>query len=168
MEIIEKYDKLNLGCGNDIKKGYLNLDFEKFKGVDLFYDLNKLPYPFKDNQFSEVIMQNILEHLNDPYQIMREIYRICKNNSIVLIRTPHFSSNNAWGDLQHKRGFNTVTFTNSNVSTMFKVEKQELTFPHIRFFVKYLAKINPIFYEKNLAYIFPAIDLVVRLRVIKK
>ncbi|MEK6818572.1 MAG: hypothetical protein AABY10_01420, partial [Nanoarchaeota archaeon] len=83
-------------------------------------------------------------------------------------RTPHFSSNNAWGDLQHKRGFNTVTFTNSNVSTMFKVEKQELTFPHIRFFVKYLAKINPIFYEKNLAYIFPAIDLVVRLRVIKK
>src|SRR3989344_5706428 len=96
MKVQEK--KLNLGCGNDIKPGYLNVDFETFHGVNLVYNLNKLPYPFKENQFEEIIMRNILEHLDNPYNIMKEIYRISKQNAKVIIRTPHFSSNNAWGD----------------------------------------------------------------------
>ncbi|MDO8460021.1 MAG: methyltransferase domain-containing protein [Nanoarchaeota archaeon] len=159
--------KLNLGCGNDIRRGYLNLDFESFSGVDMVHDLNKFPYPFPDNSFKEIIMQNILEHLSNPYKVMLEIHRISSPGARVFIRTPHFSSNNAWGDLQHTRGFNTDTFINQNMKDLFEVVSQEITFAHIKFFVRFLAKINPKFYEKHLAYIFTAVDLIVELKVKK-
>ncbi|PIN90895.1 hypothetical protein COU60_00945 [Candidatus Pacearchaeota archaeon CG10_big_fil_rev_8_21_14_0_10_34_76] len=159
--------KLNLGCGEDVKKGYLNIDFEKFKGVDKLINLNNLPYPFKDNSFDEILMYNILEHLNDPYQIMKEIHRISKPEAIIKIRTPHFSSNNAWGDLQHKRGFNSETFKNSNMSSFYSIKSQIITFPHIRFFMRGLTKLNSVFYEKHFAYLFPAVDLVIELKVKK-
>jgi len=35
--------KLNLGCGNDIKKDYVNLDIAKLQGVNVVWDVNKLP-----------------------------------------------------------------------------------------------------------------------------
>jgi SAM-dependent methyltransferase len=159
--------RLNLGCGTDIKKGYLNIDFEKAKGIDKTHDLNVFPYPFKNNQFEEIEMRNILEHLNDSYNVMLEIHRICAPNAIVKIRVPHFSSNNAWGDLQHKRGFNTDTFKNDNISSKFEIISQEITFPSVRFFIKPLAKLNLSFYEKNFAYLFPALDLVVKLKAKK-
>ena len=41
--------KLNLGCGTDIKKGYINLDVAKLDGVDVVHDINRLPLPFKEN-----------------------------------------------------------------------------------------------------------------------
>lgn len=31
--------RLNLGCGRDIKKGWINLDILKLPGVDVVYDL---------------------------------------------------------------------------------------------------------------------------------
>ncbi|NCN98891.1 hypothetical protein COU62_03970 [Candidatus Pacearchaeota archaeon CG10_big_fil_rev_8_21_14_0_10_35_219] len=164
---MQKIEKLNLGSGDDIRPGYVNVDFEKFKGVDKIWDLNKIPYPFKDNQFNEIIMKNLLEHLDDAYKVMLEIHRISKKGALIHIRTPHFSSNNAWGDLQHKRGFNSETFKNSNMSDKFEILAQRITFPHIRFFMRSLAKINPVFYEKHFAYIFPAVDLVTKLRVKK-
>ena len=33
--------KLNLGCQDSIKKGYINLDKWKYKGVDVVHDLEK-------------------------------------------------------------------------------------------------------------------------------
>jgi len=159
--------KLNLGCGKDIKKGYLNLDFEKLPGVDKIYDLNKIPYPFKKNSFKEILMRNILEHLNNPYEIMNEIWRISKPNATIKIRVPHFSSCNVWGDLQHKRGFNFSSFTNPNITRKFKVISQKITFSHIKFFMRFFTKVHPLFYEKHLAYIFPAVDLVLELKTIK-
>lgn len=160
-------DKLNLGCGADVREGYINVDFEKFKGVNVMHNLSKIPYPFKKDSFTEIIMKNILEHLEDPYAVMKEIHRISKQGARIYIRTPHFSSHNIWGDLQHKRGFNTETFKNDNMKDLFEVVKQEITFPHIRFFMRPLAKINPIFYEKHFAYLFPAVDIVIELKAKK-
>ncbi len=164
---MNNFKKLNLGCGDDIREGYLNVDFEKIPGVDKVYDLNKLPYPFKDGTFDEIVMRNVLEHLNDAYLVMKEIHRIASPRGTVKIRVPHFSSNNAWGDLQHKRGFNSETFLNKNMTSLFRIKNQQITFSHYRFFMRPIASGNPVFYEKHLAYIFPAVDLVIELEVKK-
>jgi SAM-dependent methyltransferase len=162
--------KLNLGCGKDIKKGYLNVDFEdfeKFEGVDKVYDLNKLPYPFKDNQFEVILMHNILEHLDDSYKVMKEIFRILKPGGIVHLYVPHFSSDCAWGDLQHKKGYSIGAFTAPDVTWMFKVIKNKICFNRFRLITPLYANIFPVFYERVLAYIFPASHLDVTLKKIK-
>ncbi|MFH1500746.1 MAG: methyltransferase domain-containing protein [archaeon] len=159
--------KLNLGCGTDIKAGYLNVDFIKSPGVDLVRDLNKIPYPFKENQFKVIILRNILEHLDNPFLVIKEIHRISKPNAQIFLRVPHFSSNNVWGDLQHKRGFNTETFTRYNTSNLFKVINQKIVFGRLKKFMQPITNLIPVFYERHLAYMLTAVDIIIELRVKK-
>jgi len=103
-------NKLNLGCGLDYKEGYINMDFNEEVKADKHFNLNELPYPFKSNSFSEILMIRILEHLNNPDLVMKEIHRIAKPKAIIKIRVPHFSSIHTWIDIEHKRGYSIKTF----------------------------------------------------------
>ena len=47
--------KLNLGCGEDYKEGYVNVDFHGHVNIDVQHDLNSIPYPFADNSFDHVL-----------------------------------------------------------------------------------------------------------------
>ncbi len=98
--------KLNIGCGTDIKKGYVNLDMVKLNGVDVVHDLNKYPYPFEDNTFDEVIMISVLEHLGNTIKAIEEIWRICKNNAKVYITVPNYNSFHFFSNAQHTSLFN--------------------------------------------------------------
>ncbi|MDP2908668.1 MAG: methyltransferase domain-containing protein [Nanoarchaeota archaeon] len=107
---MEKKTKLNLGCGNDIKGGYLNVDIGEGKGVDIVWDLNKYPYPFEDNTFEEIVADMVLEHLNDKIKPMEEMIRICKNGAIIKITVPYYASKGALTHIDHKQFFSEGTF----------------------------------------------------------
>ena len=84
---------LNLGSGAKKIDGYINLDkFNTFK-PDIVHDLEKFPYPFNDNSIDKIIMSHVLEHLGQNpdifNNIMKELYRICKNGSVIDIIIPH-------------------------------------------------------------------------------
>jgi predicted SAM-dependent methyltransferase len=68
--------KLNLGCGEDKKPGYINLDSNPSVGPDVVYNLNIFPYPFADNAFDLIEASHILEHLDKPFAVMKELHRI--------------------------------------------------------------------------------------------
>jgi ubiquinone/menaquinone biosynthesis C-methylase UbiE len=57
------------------------------------HDLEVFPYPFPDNQFSEIYMDHVIEHLSDPLKVLQEIYRISAPDAKVYINCPHFSTN---------------------------------------------------------------------------
>lgn len=99
--------KLNLGSGEFPKPGFLNVDYYSITPPDVRHDLDIFPYPFEDNTFEVIEADHCLEHLRDPFAVMREIYRIAKPGAIVRIRVPHFSRGFTHAD--HKRGFD-VTF----------------------------------------------------------
>ena len=101
--------KLNLGCGYDIRKGWINLDIKEGRGVDIVHDLNTFPYPFKDNYFDEINADNIFEHLQNPKLFIDELWRISKNNGFIHISTTHFSNWASWGDITHVRPFNSTS-----------------------------------------------------------
>ena len=88
--------KLNIGCGRDIKKDYVNLDGARLKGVDVVHDLNKYPWPFSSNYFDEVYGRDVIEHLDDLVKAMKEIHRICKNGAKVRLIVPYWHSSAAF------------------------------------------------------------------------
>jgi SAM-dependent methyltransferase len=107
MTMILQSHKLNLGSGEFLKDGFVNVDFYSVSNPDVSHDLNQFPYPFDDNYFEVVEADHVLEHLADPFNVMRELRRICMPGATIHIRVPHFSRGFTHAD--HKRGFD-VTF----------------------------------------------------------
>ena len=99
--------KLNLGSGEFLKEGFVNVDFRSVSRPDVVHDLSKFPYPFQDDEFQHIEADHCLEHLPDPFGVMREIHRIGRNGATVIIRVPHFSR--GFTHAEHRAGFD-VTF----------------------------------------------------------
>lgn len=93
--------KLNLGCGKKIFDDFVNLDIKQFPGIDILWDLNITPYPFDNNRFDYILMDNIFEHIQNRKDLLWELKRIGKNNAIIDIIIPHFSSYTAYRDIEH-------------------------------------------------------------------
>ena len=168
--------KLNIGCGIDIQKGFVNLDRVKLEGVDVIHDLNKFPWPFKDNEFDFINCDQVLEHLDDIPYCLREIWRISKPGGKTHIAVPHYASPGAWFDLTHKHpfGWMSLDYMAANEIHRHSVghmhpheygEKEKFNILKRKFIFGKLHKIMgislfahnlPIVYEMlNLAYIFP-------------
>jgi hypothetical protein len=101
--------KLNVGCGFDIREGWVNLDSNGLPGVDIVHDIETLPLPFSDDTFEYVLCQDVLEHV-EYIPLLRDIWRIMRRGATLHIRVPHFTSANAYGDPTHRKLFNVETF----------------------------------------------------------
>ncbi len=168
--------KLNVGCGNDIKQGWTNLDFKRISGVDVVQDINKTPWPFKANSFDEVLCQDVLEHSDDVISVMNEIHRILKPNGIVLIRVPHFTSAGAFTDPTHRHFFGWGSFNYFQKASKyhyyadfsFEIVKRKLEFGKKfaiwNWLVQPLVNLMPMVYESTPLRIFPAMNLHFALR----
>lgn len=102
--------KLNLGCGLKKIEGFTGVDKIKTEATDVRHDLNVFPYPFSDNSVSEVVMDNVLEHLEDVIKVMDELYRISQPGAILRISVPYFKSNSAFTDPTHRHFFTETSF----------------------------------------------------------
>lgn len=101
--------RLNIGCGKDIREGWVNLDRAGLPGVDVVHDVQVLPLPFGDRTFDEILCKDILEHV-DYIPLLKDIHRILKANGKLAIRVPHFTSKDAYGDPTHRNLFTVHTF----------------------------------------------------------
>lgn len=84
----KKEVRLNLGCGRDYKKGYINVDVVTDFPVDVIADLSK-PLPFKSNYADEILASDILEHFTkeDGEIFLQECYRVLKVGGVLILRT---------------------------------------------------------------------------------
>lgn len=101
--------RLNLGCGTDIRAGWVNLDRAALPGVDVVHDLDVLPLPFADGAFTHVCAKDVLEHV-DYVPLLREIHRVLRPNGTLEIQVPHFTSADNYIDPTHVRRFSIRTF----------------------------------------------------------
>lgn len=102
--------KLNLGCGRKHRKGWVNVDNNEGNKPQIVHNLNKFPYPFKDDSVTYIVMDAVLEHLDDPIKVLEECHRILKPKCILEIQVPHYSSPQALTHPQHKHAFNIGCF----------------------------------------------------------
>lgn len=79
--------KLNLGCGDNLLEGYINVD-KYDKAADVQADITELPY--EDNSVDKVVAYQVIEHvpynLND--KLFAEIYRVLKPAGTAILETP--------------------------------------------------------------------------------
>jgi len=107
MPVEDKEDKkLNLGCGLNKFKGYINVDKNPVFKPDEVVDLNITPWPWKDNDITHIALKDILEHLGNDKQdlirIIKEMYRVSTHGALWEIQVPHWRSDNAFSDPTHK------------------------------------------------------------------
>jgi SAM-dependent methyltransferase len=102
-------DRLNLGCGDDILDGFVNVDIAPLPGVDLVHDLSDLPLPFEDESVSEIVCRDVLEHL-DYVPVLRDLHRILRPAGTIWISVPHYSSRSAFSDPTHRAWFSSYTW----------------------------------------------------------
>jgi len=105
---------LDVGCGNRKyeKAGFLTIGMDYiFKShADVIADLERMAVlPFKDNSFSYIHFSHVLEHFSKPVDVMKDIRRIAKCNSIVLVKVPHHSSVRSF-EIFHKTLWNYFSF----------------------------------------------------------
>jgi ubiquinone/menaquinone biosynthesis C-methylase UbiE len=92
--------KLNLGCGNKRKQGFVGVDFAPCDAADILADLTGT-LPFTDSSIDEIWLDNVIEHIQDIPQLMRELHRICRDGAIITLITPHFASADSWRGPTH-------------------------------------------------------------------
>ena len=82
--------KLNLCCGDDIRNGYVNVDFRRTHPNTIQADLSQLPWPFADESASEILLLDALEHFSWRLttRILLECFRVLEPGGSLVIQVP--------------------------------------------------------------------------------
>ncbi|HWI74367.1 MAG TPA: methyltransferase domain-containing protein [Baekduia sp.] len=98
----------DVGCGSKKFPGAFGIDISSDTDADLVHDLDAYPYPVEPNSFDQILMQDVIEHIAEPYKLMAELHRIARPGARIQLRTPHFSSALAYGDPTHRHFFSSM------------------------------------------------------------
>ena len=96
--------KLNLGSGIKRFPGFVNIDSDPNCNPDYIMQLGKDFFPFDENSVDEVIAHHVFEHIGEGFfNFLKDLYRVCKDGSIIDVHVPHPRHDYFLGDLTHIR-----------------------------------------------------------------
>lgn len=177
--------KLDLGCGISKRDGFVGVDSLSLQGVDVVHNLTSYPYPFENDIVDEIWMDNVLEHIPQPINVIEEIYRISKNGAKITIAVPYFRSFYSAIDPTHVNFFGVWWFKYFDPNhafhhkyqyskVKFQIERiefdREFKSKKMGFFRRNLIKFaerKPELYESRFSHLLPLNSLTYYLKVIK-
>lgn len=68
-------------------------------------DLDGGAIPFADGTFDAAFVKDVIEHVQDPLRLLREVRRVTRPGGAVVVSTPMEFPWVVWGDYTHVRGF---------------------------------------------------------------
>ena len=161
---------LDLGSGIKKNSNAIKVDINPKVNPDIVHNLNNFPYPFDNENFDEVIIDNVIGELNNFFKVMDEIYRIAKIGANIKISVPYFQSPYAFIHPNIKSFFTIRTFEyfdpNSEIFKRYKYSESTFQLVKLNFnegfksgltktTIRYLANKHPSFYERFLSHLIP-------------
>ena len=111
---------LDVGCGTgDFGRHQASPDLE-IHGVDadpgaveearrfeqaICLNLESTALPYDDESFDAVLARDILEHVQDPGRLVREIHRVMRPGGVLVASVVMARPQRVWADYTHVRGF---------------------------------------------------------------
>jgi SAM-dependent methyltransferase len=102
-----KFDMLDLGGRFGSPEGYISVDL---KDAEVNCDLNDKTWPFEDSSVGVIRAFDVIEHLKDPINTMRELHRILRPGGYLFIEVPSTDGRGAFQDPTHVSYFNINSF----------------------------------------------------------
>lgn len=106
---------LNLGCGRYPNgRGYVPAGsevvqhdlFRHASYVDVIWDLNVMPWPWRDGEFDLVVAFDVLEHVADFVAAVNECWRITREGGELVLHLPNAEYPlQGWREPGHRRLF---------------------------------------------------------------
>jgi SAM-dependent methyltransferase len=165
--------KLDLGCGNKRRDGFLGVDRYRCDAADVLCDITQT-LPFKTGSVAAVFLDNLIEHILDIPRLLTEIVRVCRDGATITIITPHFTALDSWRDPTHIHHLSYFSMDHFEEPALLhymgrglRVTTRRLSFSrslmgrigHLIF------RLSPRVYEKQFCFIFRARVLYFELRV---
>lgn len=98
------------------------VDFYPYAGIHVVCDLEHA-LPFKDASADIVLLANLLEHVREPNELLKECYRILKPGGMLVGTVPFMIQ-------IHQRPYDFYRYTHMNLEYLFK--KHSFKNPHIK------------------------------------
>jgi SAM-dependent methyltransferase len=108
-------NNINVGAGSKQVTGATMVDLEPDDSASVFvrWDADTGdPMPFQDGSVDSIYAVHFLEHIQDPIRALREFQRVLRPGGVLNIAVPHYNSNGAHMDLDHKHFFSEKTWNN--------------------------------------------------------
>jgi len=166
---IRKREKLlDVGCGRgDFLKEFKGLGLEVFgldhqeshseilKNIEVRYsNIENSPFPFNSEMFDIVFSKSVIEHLRNPENFIKEIYRVLKPGGKIIIMTPDWQSQRCifYDDYTHVHPYTNMGIENLLRIYNFKEVKSEIfyqlpvlwKYPWLKMFSKFLQLFGPV------------------------
>jgi SAM-dependent methyltransferase len=100
-EFARTHRVLHLGPGREASLG-VSVDISRDVRPDVLADLNRPPYPFRDNSFDAAYAFSVVEHLDNFFGVFTDLHRVLKPGAFVMLLTPHFSNAASFIDPSHR------------------------------------------------------------------
>jgi SAM-dependent methyltransferase len=167
---------LDVGCGSAKHPEAVGLDISAETDADIVHDLDVFPYPIDDDAFDQILLQDVIEHVQDPISVLGELHRVARPGARIQLRTPHFSSVLAYGDPTHRHAFSTLAVHQLAEPRFAHYSAIRFTVVHVTLDlwtpfrltgIAALANRRPEVYEKYFAFLFTAMNIRAEFRVDK-
>jgi hypothetical protein len=171
---------LDFGCGKKKQEAAaIGVDRQPGTSADVLCDLAKFPWPIRDSCADRIYLSHFVEHQPDLLRAMAEVHRVGKNGCEVIIVTPHYTSPDSYTDPTHllHLGYHSFEYFARDTfedftyhSGGFRIVERRLSFGGnivLDNLGRLFARLSIDFYEKHMAWIFPARNLFCRMTVVK-
>jgi SAM-dependent methyltransferase len=101
---------LDVGCGRNKFPGSIGIDRNPDTAADVICDLDRPPYPFASDQFDQIRVIHVIEHVADVLATMKELHRLARPGGRIVLETPHYTDFSSFCDPTHRWHLNSFSF----------------------------------------------------------